>query len=140
MTFTIHLIFTILAGLIFRPLFSKFCSCFFFHVEHMVFNLMFDEFLFEKKVFSHPLQLCAHFNGLPHSMHGTLCFMNFSLLKILSNIFHMNSLFGMLQHMFLFLNFSKKPTLLLACYSTCFVNFLLKALTSIFFTQCQVLV
>ena len=43
-------------------------------------------------LFSHPLQLRAHLNGLPHSMHGTLFFMNFSLLKIILNIFHMNCL------------------------------------------------
>ena len=54
MTFTIHLIFTFLAGIIFRPLFTTFCSCFviiflekitFLRVKHMVLHLMFCEFL-----------------------------------------------------------------------------------------------
>ena len=60
MTFKIHLIFTSLAGIIFRPLFSTFCSCYkfytlsrkkslFFRVKHMVLLLTFDEFLFQEK-------------------------------------------------------------------------------------------
>ena len=60
MTFKIHLIFTSLAGIIFRPLFSTFCSCskfytlsqkksLFFRVKHMVLLLTFDEFLFQEK-------------------------------------------------------------------------------------------
>ena len=62
MTFTIHFIFTFLAGIIFRPLFIKFYPWFlfsflkkitFFRVKHMVLHSMFFEFL----------------NALPHSMH-----------------------------------------------------------------------
>ena len=55
MTFTIHLIFTSLAGMKLRPLFTTFCSCLVIiflekkitalHVKHMILHLMFYEFL-----------------------------------------------------------------------------------------------
>ena len=61
MTFTIHLIFTFLAGIIFRPLFTTFCSYFCYHLsgkkiavfraKYMVLHLKFDEFVFQEKIF-----------------------------------------------------------------------------------------
>ena len=86
MTFTIHLIFTSLAGIIFRPFFTTFCSCYMFcflsfSKRSLYFELStwyctwcFMNFFVGKNVFSHPLQLCVHHfseadNGLPHSIH-----------------------------------------------------------------------
>ena len=84
MTFTIHLIFTFLAGIIFTPLFTTLCSCYMFcndlshknhpfHVKNMVLHLMLYDFLSQKNVSC----ICCNFvfipflHHLPHSMHGT---------------------------------------------------------------------
>ena len=78
MTFTIHLIFTFLAGLIFRPLFSKFCSCFvlFFMLSTWYLTWCLMNFFLRKKYFRiHCNFLCITFleakNCLPHSLHVT---------------------------------------------------------------------
>ena len=102
-TFTIYFIFTFLAGIMFKPLFTTFYPCFLLSFSKKITFFMLSTWyctwclmhLFLLiTLFSHPLQLCAHLNSLPHSIHGTLWFMNFSLLKIILNIFHVNSLFG----------------------------------------------
>ena len=54
MTFTIHLVFTSPAGIIFRPLFTTFCTSFviiFLENKHMVWHLMLYEFLSWKKCY-----------------------------------------------------------------------------------------
>ena len=106
MTFMIHLIFTSLAGMIFRPHFTTFGSCFviiflkeitFFHVQYMLQHKTFYEF-FSKKMFSRihcNFVFLTFLNGLSHSMHGTLCLMKFSKLKIVFNILHMNYFLGL---------------------------------------------
>ena len=104
MTFMSHLIFTSLAGMIFRPHFTTFCTCFviiflekhFFRVQHMLQHMIFYEFL-SKNMFSRihfNFVFIIFLNGLPHSMHGTWCFMKFSKLKIVFNILNMNYLLG----------------------------------------------
>ena len=88
MTFKIHLIFTSLAGIIFRPLFSTFCSCYKFYTlsrkSHYFFMLStwycswcLMNFFFEKNVFSHPLQLPVHFLA---------CYSTNSVIFLLKNI------------------------------------------------------
>ena len=54
MTFTIHLIFSLLTGIIIRPFFTTFCYMFYYHLfltKHMVLHFMFLEFLPRKKCF-----------------------------------------------------------------------------------------
>ena len=57
----------------------------------MVLHLMIDEFLLEKKLFSHQLQLRVHLNDLPHTMHVTSYGVS-SLFSNVFNILHMNCL------------------------------------------------
>ena len=63
MTFTIHLIFTAPAGIIFRPLFTTFCLCF--------------VIIFLEKITFVVFSSCC----------STRCFMNSSKLKIVSSLF-----------------------------------------------------
>ena len=95
MPFTIHFIFTPLTGKIFWPLFTTFCSCFdmivlknhsFFVLSTWYRTWCLMNFFLLITLFSHALQFRAHLNCLPH-------FMNLSMLNIILNIFHMNSLF-----------------------------------------------
>ena len=69
MTFTIHLIFTFHAGIIFRPLFTTFCSCFVItsleKIKHIVLHLLFYEFLSKKESFL--VSTATLLNCLPHS-------------------------------------------------------------------------
>ena len=79
MTFTIHLIFTSHAGIIFSPLFTTFCSCFVItsleKIKHIVLHLMFYEFLSKKESFL--VSTATLLNCLPHSMRGTRSSINF---------------------------------------------------------------
>ena len=89
MTFTIYLIFTSLAGIILRSLFTTFCSfytfCYYlsrkihiFFVKHIVLHLMFYEFLSREKYFSYQPQLSSSFSAM--------CTTNFLKLKIVTGI------------------------------------------------------
>ena len=102
MSFPIHFDFSLLAGIIIRPLFTTFCSCFlsfsrknhFFHIRHMVLHKMFLEFLSRKKWFL--------------ASTATSCS---SLFLIVYDILH-NFIFKMFHHFFQsFLTF-------FICYST----------------------
>ena len=115
MTFTIHLLFASLAGIIFRPWFTTFYSCYMFchnlsrkkllfSCEAYVLQLMFDEFFLLITFFSHPLQLHAHhyLNGLPHSKHVSsqdVCLIYSSSSPILASTATLcSSLFSMVYH------------------------------------------
>ena len=90
MSFPIHFDFSLLAGIIIRPLFTTFCLCFLlsFSKKITVFMLgtlycirCFLSFFLGKNVFSHPLQVCVH------HFSQVLSFMTFLLL--FSNILQM---------------------------------------------------
>ena len=107
MTFTNHLIFTCLAGVIFRPLFTTFCS--FLHVLFIIF-----------------------LGKITFSWYCTWCFIMASTTTLCSSLFSHLKLgyptLCMLWHLMLY-NFSKLFTTYTAtpcsCYSTrCFITFL----------------
>ena len=98
-TCTLHLIFTSLAGIIFRPLFTAFCKCYriwclfnffprnFSHALHLVHHVHFNWHVFsissKEKSFAYTLQLCLHDVSL---LFLTIFFNLFYILLILSCI------------------------------------------------------
>ena len=103
MTFTIHLIFTFLAGIIFTPLFTTFCSCFviIFLKKKITFFMLSTWYctcccmtFFWRKKYSHircDFLFITFLNDFPHSMHVT----SYGVSSLFSNVFkiiHMNCL------------------------------------------------
>ena len=114
MTFTIHFIFTFLAGIIFRPLFTTFYPCFLLSFSKKITFFMlstwycircFLSFFHLITLFSHPLQLCLHhfLNRLRHSPHFHLprCFITF---------FNVFNILHVLQHK-MFVEFTREKNL-----------------------------
>ena len=94
MSFPIQFDFSLLAGIIIRPLFTTFCSCFFIiFLEKITFFMLgtcycigcLVNFFLGNNVFSQPLQFCSHLNCLPN-------FMNLAILNIILDIFQMHCL------------------------------------------------
>ena len=113
MSFPIHFDFSLLAGIIIRPLFTTFCSCFLLSFSKKITFFMlgtwycircFLSFFLGKNVFSHPLQLLI-FNFSPLSLtfsttSSSRCFITF--LKLLSHslnvpVYGVSSLFSKLK-------------------------------------------
>ena len=108
---------------------------YFFHVNHMVLQLMFDDFFFKKFFFSHPLQLPVHFFGMLQDMFCNFLLKDIPFLysvhviakdvsSLFSKVFHM---FHMFYHLMIveLLNFFLSPCSL-AMRFTMFYSFLYK--------------
>ena len=118
MTFTIRFIFTFLTGIILRPLFTTFCSCFLISFSKKLTFFMLGtwycirclmNFFLLITLFSHPLQFRAHLNCLPH-------FMNLSMLNIILDISQMHCLF-VFRKMFFLIHFDCSPLADIIFYS-----------------------